>query len=229
MSYYFPMQKVTHHRRSIRLRGFDYTSGGQYFVTICTRNKDCLFGEVINDQIQLNEEGKIVWDCWMDIPRHFPNVIVYNEAFVVMPNHIHGIVEIAEGQDVNCKGKVCESKKMTLDCRGKACINEKILSDCRGVACYAPTEERMSVISPKPSSLGVIIRSFKSAVSQRINQLWDTPGQTIWQRNYFEHVIRNEKELEKICTYILNNPSSWPQDEENPIHHVRAQHASPSS
>jgi REP element-mobilizing transposase RayT len=196
------MSGELHRRRSIRLRGFDYTSGGQYFVTICTHEKDCLFGEVIQDQMFLNKEGKIVWECWMDIPKHFSNACVFEEAFVVMPNHVHGIVEIV-------------ADDAGVHCGGKADRRENMPSGCRGTACCAPTEYPafQNII---PGSLGTIIRSFKSAVTKRINDLWSVSDQSIWQRNYFERIIRNEKELERMQDYILNNPSHWGQDEENP-------------
>lgn len=194
-----PEQKF--HRRSVRLQGYDYASQGLYFVTVCTKNRECLFGDIVDGEMRLNEEGRIVEECWMDIPKHFLNVNVDHDVFVAMPNHVHGILAI---DDVPTGGR-----------RGKACLASDAGGNCRGVACYAPTGERMSEISPRSSSLGAIIRSFKSAVTKRINNLWGTSGETIWQRNYYDHIIRNEAILERLRTYIQENPAHWLEDEEH--------------
>jgi len=158
-------------RRSIRLQDYDYSQEGTYFVTICTYNKVFLFE---NDKIR-----NIAQQCWLEIPEHFPNVKV--DAFVIMPNHIHGIVSIVD--------------------------------NCRGTACRAPTEK---FGRPTPRSLPTIIRSFKSAVTKRVNALRGTPGARLWQHNYYEHVIRNEHDLNDTRQYILDNPVKWDMDENNP-------------
>ena len=146
-----------HHRRSIRLTGFDYTRLGAYFVTICTLNQKCLFGEIVNDQMMMSEEGRVAQSAWVAIPDHFSQVLM--DQFILMPNHIHGIVVI--GSD--------------------------------------------TVASP----LGAIIRSYKSAVSKRINLYRGCRGMSVWQSNYFEHVIRNETTLNRIRRYIIENPKRW--------------------
>jgi len=165
-------------RRSIRLNDYDYSQEGAYFVTICTHRHKFLFGKIVDSAIQLNRLGNVVNKCWLEIPHHFPNAEV--DAFVIMPNHIHGIVSIVD--------------------------------NCRGTACRAPTEK---FGRPAPNSLPTIIRSFKSAVTKRINSLRQTPGARLWQRNYYEHVIRNETDLNDIRQYILDNPVKWDMDEEN--------------
>jgi len=159
-----------HQRRSIRLKDYDYSHEGAYFVTICTQNKVSVFGEGVNCEMRLNEFGNIINECWAEI-----------DAFVVMPNHVHGIVTIVD--------------------------------ICRGTACRAPTEQ---FGRPTPSSLPTTIRSFKSAVNKRTNALRNNPGHRLWQRNYYEHVIRNENDLNDIRQYILDNPVKWGMDEENP-------------
>jgi REP element-mobilizing transposase RayT len=182
-----------HHRRSIRLHGYDYTRAGAYFVTIVTHQRDCLLGEIRNGEMVLNHFGQIADECWRAIPEHFPFVEL--GAFVVMPNHVHGIVVIT-ATDVGAQ-------------------------QCCAPTC-APTITDPHKINVKPGSLGAIVRSFKSAVSYRINKEHNTTG--IWQRNYYEHIIRNEKDLQRITDYIQANPLRWDEDNENP---VRATHAPP--
>ena len=173
-----------HHRKSIRLKEYDYSQEGYYYVTICTKNMERWFGDVVNGKMKLSAVGEIVKKCWMEIPQHFDNAFV--DVFVVMPNHFHGIVVIENG--FNDRGYV---------------------NRCRGVACNAPTN-----VSPKPKSLPTIIRSFKSAVTNWCNKHDFSYFQ--WHRNYYEHIIRNEKELYYKRKYIMNNPLKWEIDENNP-------------
>ena len=163
-----------HHRRSVRLKEYDYSQVGAYFVTICTRDR-ALFFE--NEGVRT-----IVEQCWLGIPDHFPTVQL--DGWVIMPNHLHGIM---------------------------------VIVDCRGTACRAPTGK---FGNPTLGSLPTIIRSFKSAVSKRINTLRDTPGAPVWQSNYHEHVIRSEEDLNRARQYILDNPLQWEMDENNPSHSV---------
>jgi REP element-mobilizing transposase RayT len=171
-----------HHRRSIRLKRHDYARAGAYFVTICAKDRECLFGQIEGETVILSEDGRLVDECWHLLPRHFPNVEL--DAFVLMPNHVHGIIWITD---------------MGMD---------------RGTACRAPTVERFG--HPVSHSLPTIIRSFKSAVSQRINERRTIPGVLVWQRNYYEHIIRSDEELNRIREYIANNPAQWAMDPENP-------------
>lgn len=159
-------------RRSIRLKDYDYSQEGAYFVTMRTRKKSCVLGKVLGGEMQLNRYGHIVNECWGQIPTHFPNVEI--DGFVAMPNHIHGIVAIVD--------------------------------NCKGTACRAPTEMIERFGKPTACSLPTIVRSFKSAVTRRINALRQTQGVQVWQRNYYEHVIRNEDDLNEIRRYILDNP-----------------------
>ena len=166
-----------HHRHSIRLKNYDYSQPGAYFVTVVTYQRETLFGQIANDEMTLNENGIVVQSCWEQIPLHFPTV--HNDAFVVMPNHIHGIIIITY----------------------------------EGTVCRAPTE---SFGKPTVHSVPTIIRSFKSTVSKKINELRHMPGSPIWQRNYYEHIIRNDGELNEIKQYISNNILQWALDRENP-------------
>jgi REP element-mobilizing transposase RayT len=167
-----------HHRRSIRLRGYDYSQAGAYFVTVCTHDRMCLFGEIMDRQMRLNAAGRVVEQCWNQIPEHFPHVEL--DEFVVMPNHVHGIIVIAETVGA---------------------IHESPLQSPR---------ERRQMLLPK------IIGRFKTNTAKRINEMRDTPGTSVWQRNYYEHIIRNVESLNGIRKYSMNNPLQWALDRENP-------------
>ena len=164
-------------RRSIRLRGYDYARPGSYFVTVCTHRRESLFGEVIDGQMRRNALGDIVHAEWYATERVRPEVRL--DAFVVMPNPLHGILEII---DVGARRRL------------------------------APTRPR----GPAPGSIGAIVGQIKSLTHKAINRARGTPGMPVWQRNYYEHVIDNDRELERIREYICNNPLRWPFDRENP-------------
>jgi REP element-mobilizing transposase RayT len=177
-----------HHRRSIRLKEYDYAQPGGYFVTVVTYQRDLLFGEIVNEEMQLNKFGCIADECWRGIPGHFPNVEL--GAYVVMPNHVHGIIVINDRADEN----------------GLATNSSPVV----GARHASPLP-----CGVKPHSLGAIVGSFKSAVTKRIGRELSATG--IWQRNYYEHVIRNDKDWDRIHRYIECNPSLWAEDEENPL------------
>ena len=170
-----------HHRRSIRLQGYDYSQSGAYFITTCTQNRECLFGEIHNGKMYLNEYGEIAKKCWVEIPKHHQNVQL--DEYVIMPNHIHGIVVINEP----AVGAIHE-----LPLRNE-------LPHSR--------EQRRKMLLPK------IIGRFKMNVAKQINKIRQTPGISVWQRNYYEHIVRNETDLQRIREYIVNNPLNWEMDE----------------
>jgi putative transposase len=168
-------------RRSLRLPGYDYAQAGAYFVTICTQNRECLFGQIIDRGMQVNPYGMVVQSCWDDLPKHYRHVEL--DVFVIMPNHVHGIILLT---------------------------NPKTATDVGAGLKPAPTQVG------KHHALSEIIRAFKTFSSQRINQLRGLPGTPLWQRNYYEHVIRGEKELHNLRQYIANNPLQWALDRDNP-------------
>ena len=149
-------------------------------MTICTDGGEFLFGDVVNEEMELNERGIIVKREWLKTAELRKDIIL--DEYIIMPNHFHGVI--------------------------------LIIDDGRGTARRAPTVERFS--RPVANSFPTIVRSFKSAVTNRINQIRGTPGASVWQRNYYEHVIRNEDKLFKIRQYIQNNPLKWHLDRENP-------------
>lgn len=178
------------HRRTVRLPDFDYSQAGAYFVTICAFQHKCVFGEIVNGEVSLSPRGAVVEECWKSIPDHFPTVNL--GAFIVMPNHMHGIIHIT-----------------TID---NAC-------SCRGTACRAPTADNQlnneKFGQPVSGSIPTIVRSFKSAVTKRVFELSSTPSLPIWQRGYYEHIIRTEHAYTQIEGYILENPLRWGDDPEN--------------
>lgn len=185
-----------HGRRSIRLKGYDYTKPGAYFVTLVAVDRTYLFGNIKDGKMELNDFGKIAEMCWHEIPQHFKNVQL--DAFVIMPNHIHGIIIINENDD-----------KIGADnCRGNACVTQ---TKTEG-ACVIQTKAKAK---PIPGSLGVIVGSYKSAISKRINELRKMPGKKVWHRNYYESIARSETGLNRIRQYIISNPANWDKDEEN--------------
>ena len=199
-----------HHRRSIRLRGHDYAQAGAYFITICSRDRVCIFADVVEGAIVLTPIGEVAMSCWEAIPVHFPASDL--DAFVVMPNHLHGIVVLGERR-----------------------------AD-EGTACRAPTTRSSPVVerfgAPTARSIPTIVRSFKAAVTKAIN---DDPGRgtacralltdrlgllrpgripSIWQSNYHEHIVRDERSLDRLRSYIAANPAHWGEDSlhpENPL------------
>ncbi len=175
-----------HKRRSIRLKGFDYSQPSAYLITICTYDKGCVFGDVVDGKIQLNDAGEIADVCWRQIPEHFPNVIL--DEYIIMPNHVHGIIAI-EDKDVNIGVQNVEPLRIENQSKNKW---QHII----------------------PKSIGSIVRGFKIGVTKWFRQ--NTDMHVVWQRNYFERVIRNEKELFRIRDYIINNPLKWHEDKNNP-------------
>jgi REP element-mobilizing transposase RayT len=174
-------------RHSTRLKEYDYSQTGGYFATICTHHRQCLFGDVVQGKIILNPFGKIVEEEWQRTKQMRQGVDL--DIFIVMPNHIHGIVIL---------------------------MGSPMFANRRGTMHRAPTPQFEQFGRPTTNSIPTIIRGIKSSVTQRINIFRGTPGQPVWQRNYYEHIIRNEIDLEEIREYIQNNPLKWLEDENHP-------------
>jgi len=171
-----------HHRRSIRLKGYDYTLAGAYFVTVVAYQRGCLFGEVVDGEMVLNEYGEIVQQEWEQTAIIRPNVEL--GTFIVMPNHLHGILIFADddAHTVGATRRIAPTTKTTL----------------------------------QSGSLGAVMAQFKSIITKQINVLRNTPGIPVWQRNYYERIIRDEREMDRIHRYIESNPTMWANDNENP-------------
>lgn len=179
-----------HNRKSIRLKGYDYSQNGGYFVTICTHNKQCLFGDIVNSKMELSEMGKIAEKCWNEIPDHFDNILL--DYFVIMPNHIHSIINIVGAKHLG----VTSTKYSHLS---------------------SPNASPLQPRGTDKGSLGAIIQNYKSVTTRKINKIFSRQGSLLWQRNYYEHVIRNDSDLNDIREYIINNPLKWALDKENPL------------
>jgi REP-associated tyrosine transposase len=174
-------------RHSLRLAAYDYAEIGAYYVTMVTHQRACLFGRILNEEVILNAAGEVAQLTWNELPAHFPGIAL--DVFIVMPNHIHGIIHITEKRPQSV-----------------------------GAQHAAPLP---TAGSPQPhvqcGSLGAIVRSFKSAVTKRYNERHPGLRIALWQRNYYEHVIRNEPSLIRIRDYIATNPARWSIDPENPF------------
>jgi len=196
-----------HHRHSIRLKGYDYTQAGAYFITICTHGRECLFGEVVDGEMRLNEHGRIVQDVWYDLPNHVSNVVL--NGFVVMPNHVHGIVIIVNDGVVGAGSEPAPTAPAPTAPAPTAPAPTAPAPTAPAPTAPAPT-------TTKRHGLPEIIRQFKTFSARRINEHRGTTGTPVWQRNYYEHIIRDEASLNRIREYIVNNPLQWALDRENP-------------
>jgi len=166
-----------YHRRSIRLKGYDYSSLGGYFVTICAKNRRCLFGNIMNDRMVLNDAGMAAERCLRQIPEHYPDAIIGEH--IIMPNHVHIIIM----------------------------INNNV-----GANNYSPLQkEKRSCGTSR--TIGAIIRGYKIGVTKWMRK--NMHIHDVWQRNYYEHIIRNDQELNLFREYIVNNPKKWDLDSEN--------------
>jgi putative transposase len=174
-----------HHRRSLRLPGYDYSQPGAYFVTICADQRQCLFGDVVDGQMGLNQYGAIVAETYQWLCQHHP--YLQTDEWIVMPNHFHAIMVITD-------------KPNSDDSHGKG-----------GSRTALTTNLQNPIIKQKP--LGRLIGAFKTVSTKKINILREAPGTTLWQRNYYEHIIRNQDAMDKIREYIVNNPLSWHLDQ----------------
>ena len=175
------------YRRSIRLQSYDYSKPGAYFVTICAHKQECLFGKIREGILTLNDFGRIVESVWNDLPDYFSQITL--DQFIVMPNHVHGIIIIRPSV-------------------GAGFPRPQFSSNLTGAE-TAPLQN---------TKLGKIVAYFKYQTTKQMNRISKTPGLRIWQRNYYEHIIRSEKSLLTIHQYIRNNPLKWDLDPENPLY-----------
>lgn len=178
-----------HHRRSIRLKGYDYTQAGLYFITICCQDRICRFGMVENGEMILNEYGQIAHDEWMKLAERFPNFEL--DVYQIMPNHIHGIIMLNDVGAGFTPVHHVETSQNDAD------------ANIRSTARVAPT------------SVSDIVGAYKSLVANGCLNIYKSKNETmgkLWQRNYYEHIIRNEQSYQTISAYIINNPAKWQGD-----------------
>ena len=153
-----------HHRQSIRLQGYDYSASGAYFISICTHDREYLFGYIVNETMEFNIFGDIAQYYWQQLSQYHPNIIL--DESIVMPNHLHGIIVLESSMDYK-------------------------------------------------KSISEIIRGFKTFSAKAINKERGLRGVPVWQRNYYDRIIRNELELDRVRQYIINNPCNWDADKNN--------------
>jgi REP element-mobilizing transposase RayT len=204
---------LKHHRRSIRLKGFDYSQTASYFVTLVCHQRAMLFGEVIGDEVRLNNAGKIIESAWLALEDRFPTVAL--DEFIIMPNHMHAIITIGSSP-VGATLVVASSPADTPSPVGATLVVASDSESSRAGTSPAPT------ITTPSTSLGDVIGAFKSIATHDIIlavRRGDLPpfAGKVWQRNYYEHIIRNEEEWARISQYICENPIRWAEDAENPV------------
>jgi len=185
---FMPQEAGLPNRRSVRIKSFDYSQAGMYFVTVCTHERKCIFGEIVGDEFVPNALGKIVNRCWREIPGHFPGVGI--EIHAVMPNHFHGLISLPK------LARAEERAQHAAPLRARSGAVEAVDALAR-------------------RSVGAIMRSFKAAVAKDARETLGLAA-TVWQRGYYEHVIRDKRDFQNVWEYIRWNPLRWAQDEENP-------------
>jgi REP element-mobilizing transposase RayT len=192
---------LQHHRRSIRLAGYDYSQEGNYFITVCTQNREFLFGQINNGRMVLNDAGRMVQKWWLKLSQKFPQIKL--DKFIIMPNHIHGIIEIIEFVGAN------------LVVGANLCV-------CLGYPCYLGkyTDRGKHKGLPLRPSIPKIIQWFKTmSTNEYIRNVkqnnWPSFDRRLWQRNYYEHIIRDEPAYNNIADYIICNPINWENDRNN--------------
>jgi len=189
-----------HHRRSIRLKGYDYSQAGAYFITICCKDRKCRFGKIVvgASVMELNECGQIAYDEWLKLSERFSNFEL--DVFQIMPNHMHGIIVLND--IVGATLAVVQNAVAQNVPNGIIALN-----DVGATARVAPTTTN--------ATIGDIVGAYKSLVANGCLDIYKTKNETmgkLWQRNYYEHIIRNEQSYQTISDYIINNPAKWKDD-----------------
>jgi REP element-mobilizing transposase RayT len=214
MSHYNP---EIHHRRSIRLKGYDYASEGLYFVTMCVQNRECLFGEIKNDEMVLNDAGRMVEKWYRKTQDKFPDIICHE--MVIMPNHFHCIWENV-GSSVGadpCVRPVEPNNKPIVG--NNNCVVDEDAHANVGAHAGAPLRMNDTDLDEHTGSpLSAMVRWFKTMSTNEyirgVKQLgWPPFDRKLWQRNYYEHIIRDDASLQSITHYIVNNPAQWQEDD----------------
>jgi len=203
------MTQSPRNRKSPRKKEYDYRLTGSYFITICTHEREFLFGDVVDGTMQRTALGEIAHDCWLTTSDHFPHVEV--DCFVVMPNHIHAIIIIYDQQQNSDENKINDADVRNRHACSLPTPPIQPTTPTRGIyknGRYIPP-------GAKSGSLGAIIGSYKSAVTKIANRTLADPPSRLWQRFYHDRIIRNEKEFNMIRQYVLSNPARWSEDRFN--------------
>ena len=184
-------------RKRLRLKEYDYSQPGAYFVTICTKDREHRFGEIVNVEMRANGLASVVQSCWDDLPKHYPNVEL--DEFVIMPNHVHGIIVILDEPITVGEPSVGDGPIPSLD---------------RPMVGATSRRPQTGAGRPRPY-LGNVVGYFKYQSARRINEINNTPGTPFWQRGYYDHIKRDDRSLTRIREYIAHNPQQWASDKQN--------------
>ncbi|MEO7486141.1 MAG: transposase [Ferruginibacter sp.] len=191
-----------HHRRSVRLKGYDYSQAGLYFITICCQDRKCRFGKIENGEMILNELGTIAYNEWIKLVERFTSFEL--DVFQIMPNHMHGIILLNDVAGADTLAQLGQPQGLAPT--DAVAQNDLITDDDIGTgASPAPTN----------ATIGEIIGAYKSLVFNGCLKIYKSKNDLmgkLWQRNYYEHIIRNAKSYENISNYIINNPAKWAED-----------------
>ncbi len=181
-----------HHRRSIRLNGYDYAQEGLYFITICCQDRICRFGNVVNGEIILNEYGQIAFDEWVKLSDRFSNIEL--DVFQIMPNHMHGIIIL---NDASAGAGITPAQNKSAG------------------AGFTPAQHKRQPQGIASTTVSDIVGAYKSLVVNGCLDIYKSKNATmgkLWQRNYYENIIRNEQSHKRVSEYIINNPVKWAED-----------------
>jgi len=190
-----------HHRRSIRLKGYDYSQTGAYFVTICVQNKECLFGKIIEGKVVLNSAGIMIEKWYNELNKKFKGM---STCYVIMPNHFHAIIDNCEYPSVDLCVCHCDATiESSVGADLRVCPNNGAIDTIQGGHIGPP--------------LQTVIQWFKTMTTNEYiqcvkNHGWKPFKKRLWQRNYYEHIIRDDAEYNRIAEYIVNNPFNWRTD-----------------
>ena len=197
-----------HHRRSIRLKGYDYSQAGLYFITICVKDRKYLFGEIVEGKMILNDAGKIADECWLEIPKHFLDSVLHEH--IVMPNHVHGIIEL---KHVVGTSHVMSLQPDDAEITGRTShvMSQPNNFDTSVRTRHVVSQQHNQFSKPIPGSISVIIQQYKSSVTRFVNK--NNISNFRWQSRFYEHIIRNDQSYEQIADYIINNPKNWNKDD----------------
>ncbi len=209
---------LIHHRRSIRLKDFDYSQEGLYFITMVCEGRTHRFGKIENGKMILNQCGQIAYDEWIKLLNRFPNFEM--DEFQIMPNHVHGIISLKDyffeiettvGATLAVALPTAQADKLQPP------ETRKDIDENRATARVAPTKVAPTKVAPK-ATISDIIGAYKSIVSNGCLSIYKSKNKTmgkLWQRNYWEHIIRNQQAYQNISNYIINNPKKWEEDKFN--------------
>ena len=197
-------------RRRMRLEGYDYSTPGAYFVTACTQDRRPLFGRVIDGRMAANPLGTVVEDCWDELPDHYDSLAL--DAFILMPNHVHGVILLQDEPNNASVGAGLQPAIPRNDAARRHGMHEIVRTSVG--AGLQPAIPRPA--ASRRHGLPEIVRAFKTFSARKINRMRASTGASVWQRGFYDHVIRDEDELDRVRTYILDNPRKWSEDPDNP-------------